>query len=633
MNPFFASLLGCALLPLVSPPRPLPRFSDKPGPVSVFVAVDEPVVPLRSVVRAEVHVRPSADVRTLTVSLSAIGRIDVLDDPAVLDDVRAGTERVVPVRFLVRAEGEGEVRATITGLRADGAALGSTSAVLYVLASRREALLARTGFLDLRLARLDRQLQTRALDGARHTAAVAALRGGGVVQAVPAVVVRRPGGVLGHVFWTDRSGGTHPVRFAPVQLLDAAQTLGRLAVTSTDASGAFETRLPIRVPFFVRVLAQGPGFAVRSADGVVHHVDSAPLAPGSGTALVVDLTANNVDDNNTAFSVADGLVTANGYVERMHGSRFADLDVVFPSDGTYFDTDGRIHLLRLDRFDWDVLIHELGHSVARSLRIERNPGGPHAPGNPGETEGKDVGVRLAWAEGWPTFFSILAQSAMNAGTFGVPNVGDTRYTDTEDADFEWDLEAQTGGVGPPPGSELPSLGEDDELSVQRILWDLFDAVDDAGDTVSFGDHDVWDRLDAADPATLSEAYSGLVAGRPPAVVAGIGCVFTEHRVAPAPTSPDDGSTLSASPPTFTWAPNGGGPSNRNDRFTVEVYDAGFTTLLLASSEQSTTTFTPSQATWSALIPAAGGSVHWLVRASQSNSPTTGPYRSCSRVLR
>ncbi len=51
----------------------------------------------------------------------------------------------------------------VTGVRADGAPLGSTSAVLYVSASRGDALMARTGFLDLRLARLDRQLATRAI--------------------------------------------------------------------------------------------------------------------------------------------------------------------------------------------------------------------------------------------------------------------------------------------------------------------------------------------------------------------------------------------------------------------------------------------------------------------------------------
>jgi hypothetical protein len=632
VNPLLPSLLGFALLPVLNPQRPLARFSDKPGPVSVFVAASEPIVPLHSDVGVEVHVRPSSDVRTLTVSLSAIGRIDVLDDPIILDDVRAGTERTIPVRFRVRAEGEGEVRATITGLRADGAALGSTSAVLYVLASQREALLGRTGPLDLRLAYLDRQLQTRAIDRTRHASAVEALRGGGAVRAGPLrSPIARGANVSGHVLWTDRSGGTHPVRFAPVQLLDASQALTPLAVTITDASGGYDVRAPILAPYFVRVLAQGPGFAVKSAGGVVQHVDSAAYALGPGIAFEVNLTANNVDDNNTAFSVADALVTANRYVEKMNGSRFADLDVIFPSDGTYFD--GSIHLLRLDRFDWDVLMHEFGHYVSQSLHIDESPGGPHGPGNIGETSGKDVGVRLGWAEGWPTYLSISAQSAMNAGAFGIPYVGDTRYSDTEDADFEWDLETQTGGPGPPPGSELRSLGEDDELSVQRILWDLFDAVDDGGDTVSYGDRDVWDRLDAADAATLSAAYAALVAGRSPAAVAGIGCVFTEHRVAPAPTSPNDGSELSATPPTFTWDANGGGPSNRNDRFTVEVYDAGFSTLLLASPEQSTTSFTPSPASWSALLSAAGGSVHWLVRGSQSNSPPTGPYRSCSRALR
>lgn len=628
-------MLGCALLPIVVPTRPLPRWSDKPGTVSVFLVARDDFAPLQAVVRAEVHVRPAADVRTLTVSLSATGGIDVPGEVETLHDLHAGVESVFPAPFRVRAEGEGEVRATVTGVGADGAGLGSTSAVLYVSASRREVLTARTGFLDLRLARLDRQLAAHAIVQARHASAAEALRGGGAVEAsVSLPPLARSATVSGHVFWTDRDGGTHPVRFAVVQLLTEPLAPTPLAVTSTDASGGYRVQLPKRGAFLVRVLAQGPGFNVKSATGVGQHIDSALHVPGPGRGVVADLTANNVDDNNTAFSVADALATATAYVERLHGSRFADIDVIFPADGTFFDpVRPSISLLRLDRFDWDVLLHEFGHYVSQNLRIDRSPGGAHGPGNLGETHSKSIAIRLAWSEGWPTFFSISAQKTMSAAAFGIPFVGDTRYSDTEDSDFDYDLETQSGGSASSPGGVLPSLGEDDEVSVQRILWDLFDDVDDSGDTISFGDQEVWSRLDETDSGTLSEAYPALVAGRTPATIAAVGCILTEHRVAPAPTSPEDGGALPTSAPTFTWVPNGGGPKNRNDMFAVEVYDAGFTTLLLASSVQSTTSFTPTSAEWNAVLSAAGGAVHWLVRGSQSHDPVTGPYRSCSRTLK
>ena len=44
---------------------------------------------------------------------------------------------------------------------------------------------------------------------------------------------------------------------------------------------------------------------------------------------------------------------------------------------------------------------------------------------------------------------------MGTAAFNIPNVGDTRYTDTEDSTLDYDLEGPSGGTG---------LGEDNELT-------------------------------------------------------------------------------------------------------------------------------------------------------------------------
>jgi len=290
-----------------------------------------------------------------------------------------------------------------------------------------------------------------------------------------------------------------------------------------------------------------------------------------------------------------------------------------------------IHVLRLDRFDWDVSMHEFGHYVAKNLGIDRSPGGGHIAGfNLSEFFGKPIGIPLAWSEGWATYFGTSVQQVMDTASLGIPFVGDTHYTDTEDANIDYDLETQTGGF---PGFEIRSVGEDDEASVQRILWDLFDTSDDDGDHgVNLGDGAIISALESAHAGSLSEAFAALTTGRPIADVAQIGCVFTEHRVAPALSQPADGALVSSGVPTFEWSPNGGGPSFRNNLFVVEVYDSTFSKRLLASASQSATSFTPSHNQWNAVVRAANGEVHWLVLGSQLDDPVTGPYVSCARML-
>ena len=74
------------------------------------------------------------------------------------------------------------------------------------------------------------------------------------------------------------------------------------------------------------------------------------------------------------------------------------------------------------------------------------------------------------------------------------------------------------------------------------------------------------------------------------------------------------------------------PDVPNDRFTVEIYDEEFDTLLYRSPELIGTTFTPSQAEWDVVRQRAGGEIRWLVSGSQSSTPVSGPYRSCGRTL-
>jgi hypothetical protein len=600
---------------------------------------------LKETVLADLVIFPEVDVAAFNVSLATVGNATIEGNfPLMLPGQSAWKERGLQVSYSINAPGEGEIRATVEALNDAGKLLIAKTAVIYFLASEAEVLYGTSGPLLLQLERLNRSHKARILDDAGYEAAIEKVLGGGAIETSSVI----PGGIeaggtitiSGRILWTDSGGGTHPVRLAPVEIRDD-EPVGSELVTSvtTDLNGNYSATVDNNDglgqngrDIFIRVLAQAPGFVIRLPGvlGTVHRIDSSVHPDlADGTSLTINLTANNIDDNNTAFSVHDALVTVNQYVPRVNGSRFPDIEVIFPTTDDTSNYDGiNLDILRLDRFDWDVIHHEYGHYAADRINIENNPGGRHSlDENLGERVGKDAGIRLAWGEGWPTYFGVSLQQIQGAAGFGIPNVGDTRYQDTEDVipPLDYDLETQTGG---------DSLGEDNELSVQRILWDVFDSTSDSGDEgISFGDIRIWDILDANDSTTLSAAYQALIAGRSIREIARIGCILDEHNVAPDPTAPADKSIAPKTPPpTFQWEANGGGPANRNNMFIVEFYDATFTTLLFASPEQAATSFTPTQAQWDDILERAGSVINWVVKGKQTNAPETGPYTSCARRL-
>jgi hypothetical protein len=387
----------------------------------------------------------------------------------------------------------------------------------------------------------------------------------------------------------------------------------------------------------VRVEARGPDFVIRTEDGDVQFIASEAAWCHRGTKLTVDVIANNVDSNNTAFSVHAALSTGAAYVLRRLGHRIEPIDVIFPSPlGTFTNTTTtptQIHLLNLDRFDWDVSLHEYSHHVLHSLGLDANPGGFHGPGfNLSEFFGKQKGITLAFNEGLATYLSIAMQKAEGADALGIPFVGDTFYTDTEDLGLYVDLESYVFGVFDLFEILLPGLGEDDELSVQRILWDFSDKDDDAGDfSIALGDEAVLDVLVRAKPVTLSAAVDALLAALPPPQMARAGCIAAAQLVAPITIAPEP-EIATATPPTFEWLPNGGGPSFRNNVFVVQLFADGRPAPLLTSRILSTPTFTPTASEWDAVFQRAGKSIRFLVTAMQTDAPSTGPYPGCMDVL-
>ncbi|HEX2191721.1 MAG TPA: hypothetical protein VHH09_00870 [Acidimicrobiales bacterium] len=619
-------------------------FVEPSSDLQVAIEPTEDDARLNQVARARVRVVVAREFPGLQMTLEGLGVArpdgDVssrLPPPPPHGDVTAD------VAFSISGSGPGEVRVAVAALDGEGEATVTRSDTLYVEGvPGGDGVQSVRGRLDARLRALERQRS--ALPAAEYRSQVERALGAGAEQTV-AVVPPRPQAsdpvVSGTIRYTDSAGGSHPVRTGPVELRTCGD--GRepsvLASAETDSLGAYaiafdQSRSQPGGGVALRALARGPGFDIRGRPPAgTHYIESGCVPLPAGNGLALDLTANNVDDNNTAFSVRDALVTGSDYVLRLRGSRLPDVTVDFPTatptSNWNFRNDHLLHVLEKDRFDWDVILHEYGHFVSDEVDIAGRAEGRHGlDENLANRLGKDTGLTLAWREGWPTYFSVSAQRAMGAASWNIPNVGDTDYSDTEDANppLRYGLASQEG---------VASKGEDNELSVQRVLWQLSSGT---ARLPGLGDAGVWNLLVREHPHNLWQLYRALVTGRSPGEIAAVGCVLGEHKVAPQITSPADGSRAELdSPPAVAWAANGGRPArprdkfppNLNDAFVVEVYDADFRTSLFRSPEQQATELTLGARDWQVITGSGQPFVNVVVHGRQTNSPQTGPYTGCS----
>jgi hypothetical protein len=157
----------------------------------------------------------------------------------------------------------------------------------------------------------------------------------------------------------------------------------------------------------------------------------------------------------------------------------------------------------LDEFDPSVIAHEFGHYYEDAFSRSDSMGGPHSLSS-------RLDMTLAFSEGWGNAFQgfVLEEGFYRdaVGTAGRSGFGFTLEADATRPFVE-------------------SVGFYSESSVMDFLWDIYDSVDDGGDSVSLGFapiHRVM-REDMRGSAALTTIYvmaTGLAA-QSPASEAGI----------------------------------------------------------------------------------------------------------------
>lgn len=561
-----------------------------------------------------------------------------------------------------RVEGEGALHVHVTSLAADGSPLHAAASELFIWNDGAETWWSPLGRADLQLSRAAALVARGDLDPeASRAAREAAI--GSLVEPATRPQARRPAThveqqmdrafasqrealeaanddppvaeavvsdvtVNGTVRWSDSSGALQPAAFATVEVRDNEAIGSELvATTMTNALGQYEVNFDHddgdgegAPDIFVRVIARSFAAAVGPSTDPddAYFVQSAgdPQEAVAGGTLTFDFDLSNANnDAHTAFSVHTGLVWIAWYTGELSGSTPSRLTVMFPGTGSFFRSSGPwMSLLRLDRFDWDVLHHEYGHYVARIHELSNSPGGAHnSTANLWDVRSnKSEGVRLAWGEGWPTFFGTAGQTSAALEALGIPNVGDIRYTDTEDSSADYSLESQRG------------VGEDNERSVMTSMWDLFDIPGDGLDRSSFSDKFLFDTLSAARVTTAGRAWEALSASQNDAGKARMGGAMGRARIAPELLEPPDQfEPLGPLPPTFKWKKNGAGEPNPLNKFKVVFFENDFSAEIFEKELADVAEYTPTNNEWNTIL-AGDEIIRWVVQGQNTDSPFPTP---------
>ncbi len=325
-----------------------------------------------------------------------------------------------------------------------------------------------------------------------------------------------------------------PLTLAPVKLGSRTDAQGHysigvdnywlnVGVTSVIVSVALEGPHSANAPPTFEIFADG--YFVNPK--VIVPVANVTISPNSN--YTANYTAPDVTQAQRAFAIFDYLVRAQHYAESVgvelpNNSSINTLHVLI-DNLTPMGTDpgakyyeGVLYLSGETPENTNAEIvensftpmHEFGHFVAKNNTFDNAPAGSHSYYvsqrgvryllglGPLRPEPSIDDLRLSWSEGFADFFGQRVR--ILSGLVAPQNA-------TEPFDFEVTsvnsfTNAGLGKVG---------LGEDSEVSVARILWDLVDSGSTDDDNVSFTDQELFDLMTLSLPpiTTLWDLWSQL----------------------------------------------------------------------------------------------------------------------------
>jgi len=459
--------------------------------------------------------------------------------------------------------------------------------------------------------------------------------------------------VSGTMKYKDASGNEHPMRYAKVKVLNinsgaTDEVMGEgytggdgsysIVATGGDVGSGPDIKVRVYTALIYDVANVGPDTTSTWYLQSSEYTDymAANLSVSLTTGAPVRGSASD-DESGRRFSVLDAMlqVAVEAYALR-NNTLMPRINVVYPIGGSvsyYNPGEVSLNILRQDALDWDVLFHEYGHFVqdkGSSSQFDNSPGGAHSGGSTIPIHGKNKGVRLAWSEGWATFFGIEAQIEPTQTLLalpGIPNAGDRIYQDTEDITVTADLET----IG---NTSLTGTGQGyaSENSIMAVLYDLCDGAADGSvnglskDYVDVTPKQIWNIVNMGDFDNVGKFYNALCAivGYDINTMLQFTQVFAMNNVGPELQSPAEGYVVSSVvSPEFKWWANGDPTSGyAHDQFALVVAKNNFTSIIGIKDNIQDTHYTFTDAEWAAITAQSDetGLFQWAVVGYNSIDP-------------
>lgn len=458
------------------------------------------------------------------------------------------------------------------------------------------------------------------------------------------------GSTSGTFKWTDDQGNVHPLIGAKVKITIGGSWWSSTTYTNQEGYYSFNYNdiwyIGSGKPTITIYADNGESISV--SNGGTYAMSKEML--GSSGNFSWSYTFSPVTDGDMGKSIIifQAAKSFADYAKSMNGgSPITFCTFNYPGDpsyGSFYNGNNVVTITSKPRNDsslpnsyssWDVIGHEYGHHVQKCYGINASLGGIHyvghnniddqydtkdSNGNRIYTleESKERGLKLAWGEGWPTYWSTIAQFTFSADLKTIPTVGDTWYTSYNGVKYNLDSYSNPYAVNP--------WGDADEIAIQQFLYKLSSSETDKFDNFSIDSNTLWNITIENKPHTFYEFINDLYDDGYNRY--DLGTLLAKYSIAVSNITISNNYLDEC--PTFTWSTDKGSDYLHYNNFDlVFLNPMGQEVLrknnIITTGETGSYTLTKSE--WASIISVYGRTYYAYIVARQTLSFTSGNYYS------
>ena len=435
--------------------------------------------------------------------------------------------------------------------------------------------------------------------------------------------------ITGKLEWVDDAGNSHPLRRVKIDIYYRktigfgylgnvySNDSGEFSHYVSEGSGIFKDG---KVTVLVFVYAGDDNIMVKN--GLIedyYFASEEKTLYLNGDPLEIEMCEDMDSDLGRAFQISQAIITARDYATTMMGETPNPVSIIYPMGeiDTYYYSENNptIHItgnepvasFPTSHGSWDMIMHEYGHHIQYQLNLIDYPEGitdhksyiNHAD----NLKNKWDGIRLAWAESWPTVFGLMAQEHYADRLLNIAHVGTAQYSAFNGITYNLEY-------------NLDCLGEACERSIMAVLWDLYDKNNDTNDTIFLDHQDFWNSTTSYGSKYFANFIYHFYDDYPE-FIDNLGPNLSFYKMAPSLPTSDSSTTVSQSiPPKFKWSAQGGSNEYGNKFFKLIFYDSRGDKILETETVTSTS-YTLSQSQWNTILYSYGSTYNVAVAGLQT----------------